>query len=72
MKTFGKILGAVGGATLTLAGVVGLAITAIYWLDLDDKMVGKTVDAIHKAGKLKKMKRIKEEYEAAQAAGNAS
>lgn len=68
MKTFGKILCKVGGATLTMAGVTGLAVTAIYWLDLDDKMVDKMVTAMHKAGKLQKMKKMKEEYEAAQAA----
>ena len=61
-----KILGKAGGAALTLAGVAGLAITAVYWLDLDDKAVEGMVTAMHKGGKLAQMKKMKEEYEAAQ------
>lgn len=72
MKTLCKILGAATGATLTLAGVVGLAVTAAYWLDLDDKAVAGMVTAMQKGGKMKKMKKMKEEYEAQAAAGNAS
>ena len=61
-----KALGKVTGAVLTAAGVIGLAISAIYWFDLDDKMVAKTDEFMDKAGKMKEMKRMKEEYEAAQ------
>lgn len=69
MKMFGKVLCKAGGAALTLAGIAGLAITVVYWLDLDDKAVDGMVKAMHKAGKLKEMQRMKEEYEAAQATG---
>lgn len=65
-----KALGKVTGNLLTFAGVIGLAISAIYWFDLDDKMVAKTDEFMDKAGKLKEMKRMKEEFEAQQAASN--
>jgi hypothetical protein len=61
-----KAVGKATGAVLTVAGVIGLAISAIYWFDLDDKMVAKTDEFLDKAGKMKEMKRMKEEYEAAQ------
>ena len=51
-----KILGKACGATLTLAGVAGVAVTAVYLFDLDDKAVGFMVDSIHKAGKLMKLR----------------
>jgi hypothetical protein len=63
-----KILGKAGGAALTLAGVVGVAVTAAYWLDLDDKAVAGMVTAMQKGGKLKQMKKMKEAYEADQKA----
>lgn len=56
MLTAIKILGKVCGASLTLAGVAGVAVTAVYLFDLDDKAVGFMVDSIHKAGKLMKLR----------------
>jgi hypothetical protein len=72
MGTVFKILGKAGSVALTLAGIAGVAVTAAYWLDLDDKVVAGMVDAMHKGGKLKEMKRMKEAYEAQAAAGKAS
>lgn len=51
-----KVVGKICGASLTLAGVAGVAVTAIYLFDLDDKAVGFMVDSIHKAGKLMKLR----------------
>ena len=51
-----KIIGKVAGASLTFAGVAGVAVTAVYLFDLDDKAVGFMVDSIHKAGKLMKLR----------------
>jgi hypothetical protein len=66
-----KVFGKVTGGLLAVAGAVGLGISAIYWFDLDDKMVAKTDEFMDKAGKLKEMKRMKEEYEAQQTAESA-
>ena len=37
MLTAIKIIGKVAGASLTLAGLAGVAVTAVYLFDLDDK-----------------------------------